>query len=445
MVLLTFTVGVLNVCLGYAVAVFLGYGPPGWAEAWEALTGEGASTSVRIEPLSAIPEEFAAGPVELMLDDASGEESEIEPYSEPYDEDAAEFDQVVLSAPEHWDLNEKYVETSILKLNIAMMKSGARAMELDAKLRACRGRSSPEIIKKCLTELHEDCQAYLAEQAENAEKFRERVGELGELKGLGDEIEMANLEQIAQVETTLGNLKYMDFESDLEAANARLLEEINNLRVARHRLRDEQEIAFLAIARYEDRIDKIEKQLFTDPLTKLRNRIGLEELLWQWWRQKRHQARQVSAALFDLDAYGEINERYGPLVGDRILYEVGQFMLRSVGKADTVARYAGQRFAVVMLDTGPRQAVKMAETIRQSVEHLVFMQQGEPIRLTACTGVTEVRPTDDYTDVFSRLDAAVEHAKGSGPNRGSQFTPSDADPTPIDSPNFGLEDFEIAI
>ena len=444
MFLLTLIVAILNLCLGFAVAVFLGYGPPGLLEAWQALVAE-RPVSDEDALFAGISQELASTPLELMLDDESGEESEVQPYSEPYDENAVEFEQVALDSPEQWDLNEKYIETSILKLNIAMMKSGARATELDTKLRACKGQSTEEIIQECLRKLQEDCEAYLAEQAENAERFRERVSELGELKALGDEIEMANLDQAAQVETTLNNLKYMDFGSDLEAANARLLEEINNLRVARHHLRDEQEVAFLAIARYEDRIDKIEKQLFTDPLTKLRNRIGLEELLWQWWQQKRHQSRQMNAALFDLDDYGGLNEREGSLFGDRVLYEVAQFMLRSAGKADTVARYAGQRFLVIMLDSGPRQATKLAETIRQGVEHLLFLRDGREIRLTSCVGVTEIRPDDGYIDVFNRLEAAVEHAKRSGPNRCSQYSPSDPAAEAIESPSFGIEDIEIII
>lgn len=443
MVLLTLIVAVLNLSFGFAVAVFLGYGPPGLLEAWQALVADRGGSAD--DEFTGLPQELATAPIELMLDDASGEESEIQPYNEPYDENAAEFEQVALDAPEQWDLNEKYIETSILKLNIAMMKSGARATELDTRLRACKGQSTEETIQDCLAKLQEDCEVYLAEQAENAERFRERVSELGELKTLGDEIEMANLDQAAQIETTLNNLKYMDFGSDLEAANARLLEEINNLRVARHHLRDEQEVAFLAIARYEDRIDKIEKQLFTDPLTKLRNRIGLEELLWQWWQQKRHQSRQMNAALFDLDDYGGLNERQGSLLGERILYEVAQYMLRSAGKADTVARYAGQRFIVIMLDAGPRQATKLAETIRQGIEHLVFLRNGEEIRLTACSGVTEIQSDDGYIDVFNRLEAAVQHAKRSGPNRCSQYSPSAMGAEVVESPNFGIEDIEIVI
>ncbi|MDZ7619861.1 MAG: diguanylate cyclase [Patescibacteria group bacterium] len=443
MVLLTLTIAIVNLFLGFAVAVFLGYGPPNLLETWHALVAD--RRGVVDDDFSGLPQELVDAPIELMLDDSAGEESEIQPYNEPYDENAAEFEQEALDAPEQWDLNEKYIETSILKLNIAMMKSGARATELDTRLRACKGSSTEDVIQECLAKLQEDCEVYLAEQAENAERFRERVSELGELKALGDEIEMANLDQAAQVETTLNNLKYMDFGSDLEAANARLLEEINNLRVARHHLRDEQEVAFLAIARYEDRIDKIEKQLYTDPLTKLRNRIGLEEMLWQWWQQKRQQSRQMNAALFDLDDYGGLNERIGSLLGDRILYEVAQYMLRSAGKADTVSRYAGQRLIVITLDSGPRQAAKLAETMRQGIEHLVFLRDGQEIRLTSCSGITEIQPDDGYIDVFNRLEAAVQHAKQLGPNRCSQYSPSAMGPEVIESPNFGIKDLEIFI
>ena len=64
-----------------------------------------------------------------MLDAGDADELSIEPFDEPYDDDAAEL--MNPSMPEQWDLNEKYVETSILRLNIAMIKSGVRATEID--------------------------------------------------------------------------------------------------------------------------------------------------------------------------------------------------------------------------------------------------------------------------------------------------------------------------
>ena len=165
-----------------------------------------------------------------------------------------------------------------------MTKSSQRTHLIDSRLRECQGHSDNDEIEACLRLLREDCITYLAEQSEAASAFINRIGELGDLSTLGTEIEMSNLEQAAQVETTLKNLEFMDFHSDLEAANRRLIEEIGLLCAAREKLRDTHEAAFLAIARHENRMDKIEKHLLLDNFTGLRNRIGLETALFDWWQ-----------------------------------------------------------------------------------------------------------------------------------------------------------------
>lgn len=438
LVFLTLVIGVLNVGLGYALAVYLGYGPPGLLEAWRGLiAGEWAAE----QPLK----QLMSMPLEQMLDDEPDEEMDVEMYDD-MEGQSDEEDAPELLAPEatqNWDLNEKYIETSILKLNIAMIKSGVKATELDTRLRACRGRTDLATIRKCLRELKEDCETYLDEQAEAADRFRERIGELGELSVLGEETEMANLEQAAQIETTLSSLEKMDFESDLELGNRRLLGELSNLREARHKLRDYQDVAFLAIARYHNRMDRIEKRLYNDPLTKLYNRIGTEATLWQWWEQGRHKSREMNAALFDLDHFGRINEVHGSLIGDRILCQLAGFIRKQVGKTDLVGRFAGQRFLVVMLNIGPRTATKNAETIRQSIEKITFMKGQQEIYVTVCGGLTEVSPQDTWQALFQRLEEALREAKKTGPNR--SFFHNGEEPEAIDSPNFGAQDVAVEI
>lgn len=434
MVFLILVIGVLNVCLGFVLAVRLGYGPPGLMEAWEALTAE---------PLGGLAGELAATPLEQMLDDEP-DELYGAPDVEAYDDWSKEPDQPTgTEEVENWNLDEKYVETSLLKLNIAMMKSGARATEIDTRLRACLGKSDLETVGACLAQLKEDCETYLNEQAEAAKKLSERVGELGELSSLGQDIEMANLEQSAQVETTLNNLGSMDFASDPDRANRKLLEEIGNLRMARHKLRDYQEAAFLAIARYEDRLGAIEERLFDDPLTRLHNRIGLEVTLWRWWQQKRHESRQMNAVLFDLDDFGDVNEEHGLQPGDRILYHLARLMEDAADKADLVARVGGQRFMMVMLDVGPRTATKNAEQIRQSIEKLKFTDGDREIRVTVSSGLTEVQPSDTSETVFERLEDALKKAVGAGGNQA--FFHDGAEPEPVDPPNFAPEEIEIRI
>ncbi len=445
-VFLIFVIGVLNVCLGYVLAVRLGYGPPGLLEAWDALSAEPqgpqeATLGASVETLVA---ELAATPIDQMLDDEPDEEMEdeleVENYEEPDDDVGDLLDP---DAPETWDLNEKYVETSILKLNIAMMKSGAKATELDTRLRECKGNSDEDTILRCLTELKEDCKSYLAEQTELAEKFRERIDELGELSELGDEIEIANLEQSAQIETTLSNLEHMDFESDLEAANHRLLEEIHNLRVVRHKLRDNQDVAFLEVARYQNRLDSIEARLYNDPLTDLRNRIGIETTLFSWWKQGRHQSRQISAALFDVDNFDQLNEDHGSLAADRILRHVAELIREKAGKVDLAGRFAGQQFLLMMLDVGPRAATKNAETIRQTIERTTFAFKEQQICITVRGGYTEVSPEDTYQSVMARLEETLDKAKEAGPNQA--FFHDRKEATLVESPDFGAERPEIQI
>jgi len=223
----------------------------------------------------------------------------------------------------------------------------------------------------------------------------------------------------------------------------RLLAEIAHLRVARHRLRDSQERAFLVIARYENRMDKIEKQLFTDPLTGLRNRIGLEAMLWEWWQQGRPKSRQMCAALLDLDAFGKINDSYGARVGDRILHRVAAFVQTLIGAADVAARFTGQRFAVMICDNGPRVATKNLELIRQSLERTAFQHEGQDIGLTACGAITEVRPDDAYDKVLERLEQAMQQAKQGGRNRSCFHDGRQVEP--IESPSFGAKYQEIAV
>ena len=437
---LTLIIGVLNVCLGYALAVQLGYGPPGLWEAWDVLSqGQVSDHGAKATT------EFDAGDLAQMLDDeALGDDDELE--TEAYD---AIFDDEDDGSPasdepektQDWNLGEKYVETSLLKLNIAMMKSGARATKIDTRLRDCRGRTDEQTIQRCLAELKEDCETYLVEQSEASEKFVERISDLGELAALGEEIEMANLEQSAQVETTLNNLNTMDFETDLEGANARLISEIGNLRFARHKLRDQQELAFLAIARYENRLDKLEQKLFDDALTRLNNRIGIEATLWSWWQQGRHKSRQMSAALFDMDAFEHVNEEYGSLTGDRVLHHVAQFFVEKCSDVDLVARYAGQQLLVIMMDIGPRAATKQAELIRQSIEKIVFVSEGQEIAITMSLGLTEISPDDSVEVLFEHLEKSLKLAKKSGRNCGIFHDGTEMEP--IESPNLGAEETRI--
>ena len=224
------------------VAVFLGYGPPSVVDGWDAIWGE------------VLPEEGpfvgADAPAGFPLPIQPAVSPAAEPIGSDLSPGAAESP---VSSHDAIDalrsLNEKYVEVSILKFNLAIAESGAAMTEIENRLRCEEEGQAAATIEACLAELVKDSEKYLVEQGRLADQFRQRMGELGDMASVGEEVEMANLAAAAQLETTISNLKHMDFHSDLSAARARLLEELANLRAARHHLRDSQDVAFLAVAR----------------------------------------------------------------------------------------------------------------------------------------------------------------------------------------------------
>ena len=445
---LTTIFAVLNVCLGFALATYLGYGSAGVHKIRD--VKDGSRVQVMPEPSTtpspaspSLPDKaiHEPSPVLGQETEAIGKEDNIAgpATSEHHTDQAAELLKPI--SPENWNLNEKYVETSILRLNVAMMKSDKRAIQIDNRLRACQGHSDPKVIEDCLRLLHDDCLSFLAEQKEAADKFHDRISEFGNLSAMCEEIEMTNLEQVAQVETTLKNLEYMDFHTDLKAANLRLLEEIKNLYMARHKLRDNQDAAFLAVARQENRLSIIEKQLFLDALTGFYNRIGLETTLFNWWRQGRHQTRQMIAVLFDIDGFGAVNHKFGPMAGDRILYHLAQFLQSSIGKADLLGRYSGQQFLSMLLDVTSSTALQNAELWRQSIEKIIFLYENKPIRITVSAAITIVTLNDTYLMVLERLENIIKQVKQAGPNR--IFFHNGTQTAPVESHNIGLQEIEI--
>ena len=199
----------------------------------------------------------------------------------------------------------------------------------------------------------------------------------------------------------------------------------------------------MIVARSGHRLEAIEKQLASDSLTGLRNRIGMETTLHEWWQMNRHRSTPICGAMFDLDGFGKVSDKHGWLVGDRILHHVGQLLLGATDAANLVARYGGQRFATVLSDSGPRAAVRMAEWFRQSLERATFRHEDKEILLTACGAVTEAKSDESYDRFLARLEETLNEAKRAGPNR--SWLNDGIKAELIESPNLGAKYTEIAV
>ena len=135
-------------------------------------------------------------------------------------------------------------------------------------------------------------------------------------------------------------------------------------------------------------VRKLEALSITDDLTGLHNSRSLGEVLGREVKRSVRTGRPLSLLFVDLDLFKGINDRYGHLAGSRALVEAGRVLAECARETDTVARYGGDEFALVLPEAGSRGAVAVAERIRERIAaHRFLADEGINFRLTASVGV----------------------------------------------------------
>jgi diguanylate cyclase (GGDEF)-like protein len=155
----------------------------------------------------------------------------------------------------------------------------------------------------------------------------------------------------------------------------------------------------------------------TDGLTGLYvQRYYKERLRDEVYRAQEHKL-PLCLLMIDVDNFKTYNDRYGHLVGDRVLKVVSQVLKESVRTVDLVARYGGEEFSVLLLKTPLIGAQTVAERICQKVEEQEIIASQEATHITVSIGVAELAPA--YKEVEKFIDAADQalyRAKGDGKN-----------------------------
>jgi diguanylate cyclase (GGDEF)-like protein len=125
-----------------------------------------------------------------------------------------------------------------------------------------------------------------------------------------------------------------------------------------------------------------------------------------------------SLAIFDLDQFKQINDRYGHPVGDRVLKAFADALPASIRKHDVVGRYGGEEFALLMPQTGKETAVRVAERVRRELEARGVAVDGKRIEVTVSGGIASYGiDGQDWDALLTAADNALYEAKHAGRNR----------------------------
>ena len=154
-----------------------------------------------------------------------------------------------------------------------------------------------------------------------------------------------------------------------------------------------------------------------DPLTRLLNRRGLEDVIYVSLASAARQNSKTSAIMIDIDEFKHVNDSFGHDLGDRVIQQVASVVRRMCRASDVVARVGGEEFFMVLPNTDESAARSLAERICSAIGNEAMLIEGQRIVITVSLGVTTREGEVDLEDLSREADRAMYLAKRGGRNR----------------------------
>jgi diguanylate cyclase (GGDEF)-like protein len=171
-------------------------------------------------------------------------------------------------------------------------------------------------------------------------------------------------------------------------------------------------------SRMQDAIDKLYIERFhlkevseKDALTSVFNRGAGERILQNLIDRS---DRKIGIILCDIDHFKRVNDTFGHLAGDRVLQEIALCCQTNLRSKDTLIRWGGEEFLVVVPGDDQTELEGLAERLRRIVADRQIPEVG---KVTASFGIAFLEPQENLTQLFARADRALYEAKGLGRNR----------------------------
>lgn len=175
--------------------------------------------------------------------------------------------------------------------------------------------------------------------------------------------------------------------------------------------------------------EKLVQVLSTDTLTGVASRRSVLETLRRTLDHSRHHGQSTGVILLDLDHFKQVNDLHGHSAGDKVLQVAAARMRSAFRPMDTVGRYGGDEFLIILPTAEAASILRIAERVRLSLSADVVQANGVVVHVTASQGIAFSNGSEDPRVVIERADAALYAAKRAGRNRvvgaGTSDSPTD--------------------
>lgn len=156
-----------------------------------------------------------------------------------------------------------------------------------------------------------------------------------------------------------------------------------------------------------------EQQSFTDPLTEINNRRSLDQIAGRFISHARRRHTELTFLMVDANKFKQINTRFGHLTGDFVLAEIAGILKASIRGSDTVVRYGGDEFLILLADTNATGAQKVVERIDGSLDDWNDAGNLEDFRVSVSIGIAEWHDGDTLDEMLDGADRKMYEQKNS--------------------------------
>ncbi|MFK8013104.1 MAG: GGDEF domain-containing protein [Marinicellaceae bacterium] len=163
---------------------------------------------------------------------------------------------------------------------------------------------------------------------------------------------------------------------------------------------------------------KLNQMAIYDKLTGLHNRTMLNQIFLKHVDDARIKNQKICLIAFDLDLFKDINDNHGHIFGDEVLIEFSKILKSNVPENGSAFRLGGEEFAVVYPCQSKKNAIELAEKIRQLTENIQLKNESKLIGVTVSAGVAIDKPKNvSFTNILKLSDNRLYQAKALGRNQ----------------------------
>ena len=182
------------------------------------------------------------------------------------------------------------------------------------------------------------------------------------------------------------------------------------------------------ISRQNNELKELNSELYqlsiTDKLTGIYNRLYIMEMISKEFSKSKRNNSTFSCILFDIDHFKKFNDTYGHLAGDHVLEKTAQLARDMIRTEDSLGRYGGEEFLLVLPDINAEKAEAVGEKIRAAIQDCSYTFGKHTLNVTISLGVSDNTRSDpeDEKEIIDNADKALYKAKNEGRNRAVLFS-----------------------